>query len=134
MSETVDEEIYLTGIIRNNSTTTLISITKARRKISRQLQSRVCADPHTHDHGHSCIVWSNSAWLKKRQLTSQIVPPTNPGAYGGTTHQLLEAHKAKQLAWKRCKLAQAATKKMIMHVFKDFNFLELQDENGDIVG
>jgi hypothetical protein len=91
----VDEEIDLTDITRNNSTPTLISITKARREISRQLQSRVCADPHNHDHGHSYIVWSNSDWLKKRQVTSQIVPPTNPGAYGGTTHQLLEAHKAK---------------------------------------
>jgi hypothetical protein len=91
MSKTVDEEIDLTDITRNNSTPTLISITKARREISRQLQSRVCADPHTHDHGHSYIVWSNRDWLKKRQVTSQIVPPTNPGAYGRTTHQLLKA-------------------------------------------
>jgi hypothetical protein len=131
---TTEEEIDLTDITRNNSTRNLISITKARREISRQLQSRVCADPRTHDHGHSYIVWSKSDWLKKRQVTSPIVPPTNPEAYGGTTHQLLEAHKAKQLAWKRYKLAQAATKKMIMHVFKDYHFLELQDENGDIVG
>jgi hypothetical protein len=98
MSKTVDEEINLTDIPHNNSMPALISITKARREISRQLQSRVCADPHTHDHGHSYIVWINSDWLKKRQVTSQIVPPTNPGAYGGTTYQLLEAHKAKQLA------------------------------------
>jgi hypothetical protein len=111
MSKTVDEEIDLTDITRNNSTPTLISITKARREISRQLQSRVCAGPQTHDHGHSYIVWSNSDWLKKRQVTSQIIPSTNPGAYGGNTHQLLEIHKAKQLAWKRYKLAQAATKK-----------------------
>jgi hypothetical protein len=83
---------------------------------------------------HTYIVWSNSDWLKKRQVTSQIVPPTNPGAYGGTTHRLLEAHKAKQLAWKRYKPAQSATKKLIMHAFKDYHFLELQDENGDIVG
>jgi hypothetical protein len=131
---TTEEEIDLIDITRNNSMPTLISITKARREISRQLQSRVCADPHSHDPGRSYIVWSNSDWLKKRQVTSQIVQPTNPGAYGGTTYQLLEAHKAKQLAWKRYKLAQAATKKMIMHVFKDYQFLELQDENGDIVG
>jgi hypothetical protein len=134
MSKTVEEEIDLTDITRNTSTSTLISITKAGREISRQLQSRVCANPHAHDHGHSYLVWSNSDWLKKRQVTSQIVPPTNPGAYGGTTHQLLEIHKAKQLAWTRYKLAQAATKKMIMHAFKDYHFLELQDENGDIVG
>jgi hypothetical protein len=134
MSTTTEEEIDLTDITRNNSTPTLISITKARREISRQLQSRVCADPQTHDHGHSYIVWSKSDWLKKRQVTSQIIPPTNPGAYGGNTHQLLEIHKTKQLAWKRYKLAQAATKKMIMHAFKDYHFLELQDENGDIVG
>jgi hypothetical protein len=35
---------------------------------------------------------------------------------------------------KKYKLPQAATKKMIMHAFKDYHFLELQDENGDIVG
>jgi hypothetical protein len=134
MSKTVEEEIDLTDIARNNSAPTLISITKARREISRQLQSRVCADPHTHDHGHSYIVWSTSEWLKKRQVTASIVPLTNPGSYRGTTHQPLEAHKAKQLAWKRYKLAQAATKKMTMHAFKDYHFLELQDENGDIVG
>ena len=40
-----------------------------------------------------------------------------------------------QLAWKRYKLAQAATKKMFMHaLFKKDRFLELQDDNGDIVG
>jgi hypothetical protein len=110
------------------------SITKARREVSRQLQLRVFADPPTHDHGHSYILWSNSDWLKKRQVTSQIIAPTNPGAYGGNIHQLLEIHKTQQLEWKRYKMAQAATKKMIMHVFKDYHFLELQDENGDIVG
>jgi hypothetical protein len=68
MSKTVEEEIDLTDITRNTSSTpTLISSTKARREISRQLQSRVCADPHTHDHGHSYLVWSNSDWLKKRK-------------------------------------------------------------------
>ena len=134
MTTTNEEEIDLTDITRNNSTPTLISITTARREISRQLQSRVCADPQTHDHGHSYIVWNNSDWLKKRQVTSQIIPPTNPGAYDGTTHLKLEVHRAAQLAWKRYKLAQAASKKMIMHAFKDYHFLELQDDNGDIVG
>ena len=134
MSKSIEEEVDLSDITRNNSPPTLLSITKARREISRQLQTRVCADPQTHDHGHSYIVWSNSDWLKKRQVTSQIIPPTNPGTYGGNTHQLLEIHKTKQLAWKRYKLAQAATKKMIMHAFRDYHFLELQDDNGDIVG
>ena len=134
MSQEIDETIDLTDITRNDSPPTLISITKARREISRQLQTRVCADPQTQDHGHSYIVWSNSDWLKKRQVTSQIIPPTNPGIYGGNTHQLLEIHKTATLAWRRYKLAQAATKKMIMHAFKDYHFLELQDDNGDVVG
>jgi len=134
MTTTNEEEIDLTDITRNNSTPTLISITKARREISRQLQTRVCADPQTQDHGHSYIVWNNSDWLKKRLVTSQIIPPTNPGSYTGNTHLLLESHKAQQLAWKRYKLAQAATKKMIFHAFKDYHFLELQDDNGDIIG
>ena len=135
MSKEIEEEIDLTDITCNNSPPTLISITKARREISQQLQTRVvCADPQTHDHGHSYIVWDNSDWLKKRQVTSQIIPPTSPGVYGGHTYQLLEIHKASQLAWRRYKLAQAATKKMIMHAFKDYHFLELQDDNGDIVG
>jgi len=133
-STTLDEEIDLTGITRNDGHPTLISITKARREISRQLQTRVCADPQTHDHGHSYIVWGNTDWLKKRQVTSQVIPPTNPGAYGGNTHQLLEIHKTSQLAWRRYKLAQAATKKMIFHAFKEYHFLELQDDNGDIIG
>jgi hypothetical protein len=51
-----------------------------------------------------------------------------------SSHQPI--HKTKQLAWKRYKLAQAATKKMITHAFKErhYHFLELQDYNGDIVG
>jgi len=48
MSKTVEEEIYLTDTTRNNSPPTLISITKARREISRQLQTRICGNPHTH--------------------------------------------------------------------------------------
>ena len=135
MLKEIEEEIDLTGITRNNSSPTLIiSTTKARREISRQLQTRVCADPHTYDHGRSYIVWNDSDWLRKRQVTDEIIPPTNPGAYRGTTHNALEIHRGAQLAWKRYKLAQAATKKMIMHAFKDYHFLELQDDNGDIVG
>jgi hypothetical protein len=98
MSQTVDEEINLTDITCNNSPPALISITKARREISKQLQTRVCADPHTHDHGHSYIVWNNSDWLKKRQATSPITPPANPGVYRGNTHLLLEIHWTEQLA------------------------------------
>jgi hypothetical protein len=129
-----EEEIDLTDITHNNTTPTLISITKARREISRQLQTRVCANPQTHDHGHSYIVWSNSDWLKKRHVTLQIIPPTNPGAYDGMTHLKLEVHKAEQLAWKQYKLAQAATTKMVMYAFKEYHFFELQDNNGDIIG
>jgi hypothetical protein len=46
----------------------------------------------------------------------------------------LEVHRAAQLIWKQHKLAQAATKKMIVHAFKVYHFLELQDDNGDIAG
>ena len=134
MTSIKEEEVDLTDITRNNGPPNLISITKARREISRQLQTRTCADPQTHDHGHSYIVWNNSDWLKKRQVTSQIIPPTNPGAYDGTTHLRLEVYKAATLAWNRYKTAQTATKKMIMHAFQEHHFLELQDDNGDVVG
>jgi hypothetical protein len=56
MSKEIEAEIDITGITHNDSPPTLNSITKARREISQQLQPRVCADPHTHDHGHSYIV------------------------------------------------------------------------------
>jgi hypothetical protein len=131
---TNDEEIDLMDITRNNSQPTLISITKARREISRQLQARVCADPGTKDHGHSYLVWDTVYWLKKRQVTIPIVPPTNPGAYGGTTHNGLEVHRTAQPAWKRYKQAQTATKKILIYAFKEHRFLELQDDNGDVVG
>jgi hypothetical protein len=133
-STTKEEEIDLTDITRNNSQPTLISITKARREISRQLQSRVCADPETKDHGQSYLVWDSSDWLKKRQVTNLIAPPPPPGVYGGTTHNALEVHRTAVLAFKRYKEAQAAAKKMIMHAFKEHHFLELQDENGDVIG
>jgi hypothetical protein len=129
-----EEEIDLTDITRNNSQPTLISITKARREISRQLQSRVCADPETKDHGQSYLVWEEADWLKKGQVTAPIVPPTNPGAYGGTTHNTPEVHRTALLAYKRYKEAQAAAKKMLMHAFREHHFLELQDDNGDVVG
>jgi hypothetical protein len=87
------EEIDLTDITRNTSQPTLISITKARREISRQLQSMVCADPETKDHGQSYLVWEEADWLKKRQVTAPIVPATNPGVYAGTTHLALEMQK-----------------------------------------
>jgi hypothetical protein len=110
------------------------NITKARREISRQLQSMVCVDPATKDHGQSYLVWEDADWLKKRQVTAPIVPPPNPGVYSGTTHLALEVHKTAILAHKRYKEAEAAAKKMIMHAFKEHHFLELQDDNGDIIG
>jgi hypothetical protein len=56
MSKTVEEEINLTDITRNNSPPTLFSITKARREISRQLKTRVCADPQTTTMGHMHMI------------------------------------------------------------------------------
>jgi hypothetical protein len=131
---TKEEEIDKTDITRNISQWNLISITKARREISWQLQSRVCADPETKDHGQSYLVWDSSDWLKKRQVTGLIVPPPTPGVYGGTTHNALEVHRTAILAYKRYKEAQAAAKKMSMHAFKEHHFLELQDDNGDDIG
>ena len=141
MTKTTREEaINLTdvtrNVTRNNSSRTLIfGIPKERREMSWQFQTRVCAGPHTnghgpqiHDHGHSSIVWNKTDWLKKRLVTAPISPPTNPGEYNGTTHLKLEVHMAAQLAWNRCKLAQSATKKMGMHLFKEYHFLELQDD------
>ena len=56
MSKEIEEEIDLiTSITRNNSSQALIRITKARRETSWPLQTRLCADPQTHDHGHSYI-------------------------------------------------------------------------------
>jgi hypothetical protein len=66
------EEIDLTDITCNNSQPTLISITKARREISRQLQSIVCEDPATKDHGQSYLVWEEADWLKKRQVIASM--------------------------------------------------------------
>ena len=77
MKET-EEEIDLTTITCNIIQPTLLSINRARREISRQLQTRVSADPETHDHGHSYIVWDDADWLKKREVSNAIVPPTNP--------------------------------------------------------
>jgi hypothetical protein len=131
MSSTKEEKIDLTDITRNNSQPTLISITKARREISRQLQSRVCADLET---GQSYLVWEEADWLKKRQVTAPLVPSPNQGVYSGTTHNALEVHRTAILAYKRYKEAQVAAKKMIMHEFKEHHFLELQDDNGDVIG
>jgi hypothetical protein len=111
MSSTKEEEIDLTDITRNNSQSTLISSTKARREISQHLQTRVCVDPETKDHGQSYLVWDDVDWLKKRQATALIVPPTNTGTYGGTTHNALEVHRTAILVYKRYKEAQAAAKK-----------------------
>ena len=88
MSEGIEEGIDLTNITRNNSPLTPISLTKARREISRQLQTSVWyVDQQTHDHGHSYIVGSKSDWLKKRQVTSQISnQPTQEYTVGTHTY------------------------------------------------
>jgi hypothetical protein len=119
-----EEEIDLTDITRNNSQPTLIIITKARREVSRQLQSRVCADPETKEHGQSYLVVEEADWLKKRQVTA---------LYGGTTYNALEVHRTAILAFKRYKESQAAAKKNIMYAFKEHHFLDLQDDNGDVI-
>ena len=129
-----EEEIDLTGITRNEGIPTLSTITKAKREIGRQLQNKVCADPDSKDHGQSYLIYDDVEWLKKKAVTDVVKPPTNPGTYGGTSHNALEVHKALALAWKRYKEAQSATKSMIMYAFKPHHFLELEDDNGDIIG
>jgi len=127
---TKEEEIDLTGITRNDGTPTLTSITKAKREIGRQLQNKVCANPDSKEHGQSYLIYKDAEWLKKKGVTDLVTPPTNPGTYGGTTHNALEVHRAAVLAWKRYKEAQSVTKTMIMYAFKAHHFLELEDDNG----
>ena len=83
-------------------------------------------DPKKSHSGHSFIEMGQYGLAKKRQVTSQI------GGRNGNTQLLLEIHKTSQVAWRRYKLAQAATKEMIMHTFKDYHFSELQDDNEDV--
>jgi hypothetical protein len=92
-------------------------------------------DPQTHDYGHSYIAWSNSDWLKKQQVTSQlilpVIPPVNSGAHTPTASNPQDG----AISMGRYKLAQAAAKKMIiMHTSKDYHFLELQDDSRNVAG
>ena len=57
MTKTKEEEIDLARITRNEGTPNLISVTKERREIGRELKHRTCADPESKYHSQACLVW-----------------------------------------------------------------------------
>ena len=75
MLKEIGEEIDLTDITSNNSPPTLISITLKPGEKSVDNSKQGYARIH-----------KNSDWQIKQQLASQIVPPINPGVYGGHPH------------------------------------------------
>ena len=88
---------------------------------------------NTGHYGYVFIIYTTTQWISLGN-TTQVVPPTNIGAYGvgdQTARYAYEVLKTTFAAYKRHK---DATVRMILYIFGTVVFLNLQNIHGFVVG
>ena len=108
---------------------TIIEARQACEKIFNGISNMILNTEH---YGYTFIIYTSAQWIALGNAL-QVVPPTDIGAYGGgdqAERYAYEASKASYAAYKRHK---DATVRMIIHIFGEVVFLNLQDIHQNLV-
>ena len=89
--------------------------------------------PNTGHYGYAFIVYTPIQWTTLGNA-AQVVPPTNVGAYAGNNQAARYAYEASKATYTAYKRHMDATVRMIIHIFGDNVFLNLQDVHQHLVG
>jgi hypothetical protein len=114
-----------------------ISLTKIRHatnQIATLLTLHDCDIIESAGYGHAWIVTEQAVWLTKHGVTAIVPTPVRPPPFDGDTEVKKFAYKAKLKQYNDYKTHSNGAIKMIKYIFEESCFLDLEDQQGQMIG
>jgi hypothetical protein len=105
----------------------------AQNQIAAILTDYPCEAPAPGDYAHTFLIFSDVVWLTKEGITSTVTI-TKPPTFTGTTHASRYQYTDQLQQYDDMIKHQKGAIRMIKHIFPAPVFLDLCDEQGQLIG
>jgi hypothetical protein len=112
---------------------TIGNLIKAQNQIAAILSDYPCNAIASGSYGHAFLIYSNTVWLTKDNITALVVinkPPT----FAGTSYASRYVYEDRVKTYEDMIKHQKGTIRMIKYIFPEPVFLDLCDDQGQLVG
>ena len=113
---------------------TLKKMRHATNQIASLLSLHHCDIDESKGYGHAWLVMENGTWLAKNGVEHPVPVPTKPANFSGTTETEKFMYKLKLKQYNDYKTHSNGAVKMIKYIFEESCFLNLEDEQGQMIG
>jgi hypothetical protein len=120
--------------VTGNITITKIRLATATNQIATSLAYHHCEIEESQGYGHAWIILENGAWLTGNNVTAAVPISTKSPAFTGTTSAEKYIFKAALKNYTDYKTHSNGAIKMIKHIFDESCFLDLEDDQGQMIG
>ena len=115
------------------SNPTIGSILTAQNQIAAILTDYPCEAPESGAYGHAFLIYSAAVWMTKNGIVDPVTI-NKPAAYTGTTHASRYIYADELSRYEEMERHRKGTIRMIKYIFPEPVFLDLCDDQGQIVG
>jgi hypothetical protein len=112
---------------------TIGNLLRAQNQIAAILTDYPCEAPESGDYAHAFLIYSDAVWLTKDGITSTVTI-TKPPPYTGTTHASRYQYTDQLQRYDDMIKHQKGAIRMIKYIFPAPVFLDLCDEQGQLIG
>ena len=112
---------------------TIGSILTAQNQIAAILTDYPCESPDSGAYGHAFLIYSDAVWKTKNGITNSVTI-NKPAAYTGTTHASRYIYADELSRYEEMEKHRKGAIRMIKYIFPEPVFLDLCDDQGQIVG
>jgi hypothetical protein len=112
----------------------LTTIRQATNQIATIFTLQHCDIDGALGYRHSWIILEDAVWLTKNGVTDAVPIPRKPAAFSGTTSADKFIYKAALKNYTDYRIHSNGAIKMIKYIFEESEFLELDDDQGQMIG
>jgi hypothetical protein len=112
---------------------TIGNLLKAQNQIAAILSDYACEAPESGAYAHAFLIYPDAVWLTKDGITNAVVI-NKPPAFTGTTYAARYAYDDSLKQYEEMVKHQKGTIRMIKYIFPEPVFLDLCDDQGQLVG
>jgi hypothetical protein len=112
---------------------TIGNLLKAQNQIAAILSDYACAAPASGAYAHAFLIYTDAVWLTKDGITQAVVI-NKPQSFTGTSFAARYAYEDNLKQYEEMIKHQKGTIRMIKHIFPEPVFLDLCDDQGQLVG
>ena len=123
----------LSGINQITGIPTVGQVLVFQRQLAKIQTSCQCKCLNAGNHGWLSIMCTAAKWLLKHGITAEVVPPTHPGPYTGTTHATKFVYKEQLGLYNKYKEHMRNSVKALISCFTEGLLIDLET-NGEVIG